>query len=452
MPISYSYTAILKKSINVSLSLGFSRFMQMASSFIGMIMVAHLGRDQLAASSLITPIQALIFVIGSSLISSVGILSAKEFGAKKYHNIGIIVRSGLFIGILLSIVFSIILFISPHILLSLDQPKVAITLATDYLYIFILAIPLFMFIFVFQQFLISVDRKRLVVIMGFLSTFFITCMSYILIYGTFGFHRLGIRGLAWSIVIWNLLSCIIYTLYILKTSYFYKFKIFPLKLTISIYQVKKILKVGSPIALQSTSDIFSFLIITIFVGWLGSDALAIQQIVTQYFLLFIVPILSLSQTSSILIAQSYGEKNIKNIINYGNIILTIGIILALFVMLIFTSFSNELILLYIGNDPYFTIDLLRMAAVILFLTGTRLFFDTIVEVKIGSLRGIFDIYFPMTLSLISAWIICVPLAYMLCFYLKFGLPGISIAYVTMMFINACVLYLRWSYKLKKIQF
>ena len=153
MSIASSYKHILQKSIYVSLSLGFSRFMQMASSFIGMIMVAHLGRNQLAASSLITPIQALIFVIGSSLISSVGILSAKEFGAKTYNNIGEIVRSGLFIGLLLSIVFSIMVFSSPYILLFLGQPKAAIILATEYLYVFILAIPLFMFIFVFQQFL-----------------------------------------------------------------------------------------------------------------------------------------------------------------------------------------------------------------------------------------------------------------------------------------------------------
>ncbi|MCF6766627.1 MATE family efflux transporter [Thiotrichales bacterium 19S3-7] len=442
---------IIQKSIQVSLSVGMTRFVQMISSFIGMLMVAHLGHDQLSASALITPIQALIFVIGASLITSVGILSAKAFGAKEYTAAGKCFHNGFVIALGLSIIIDIILYYADTILIFLGQPEASVNLAQQYFNIFIIATPLYLCIFVFQQFLIAVDRKRLIVLMSFLSLPVTAILSYGLIYGHLGLPKLGISGLAWSSSIWGLLSIIIYASYLFGSTYFHPFRVFSSFETIQLSQIKQMLKIGLPIAFQSASDILSFLAITFMIGWLGNNALAIQQVVNQYFLLLVVPILSLSQTSSILVAQAYGAKNLFDIKRYGNAILTIGLFFALIVMLLFIIFPDHLILFYAGDDHSFTPDLLHLASIILILTGSRLFLDTIIEVKVGSLRGILDVHFPMIISVILSWIICIPLAYIFCFTFNLGLIGISIAGIIMMLVGACILYIRWVYKTQTIQ-
>ncbi|MCF6774979.1 MATE family efflux transporter [Thiotrichales bacterium 19X7-9] len=441
---------IIKKSFQVSLSVGMTRFVQMISAFIGMLMVAHLGHDQLAASALITPIQALIFVIGASLITAVGILAAKAFGAKENENAGKCFRNGIVIALGLSVVIDVILYNADKILLCLGQPESSVMLAQQYFTVFMLAAPLFMCVFVFQQFLIAVDRKRLIVLMSFLSLIVTTILAYGLIYGHFGLPKLGISGLALSTTIWGLLSVIIYATYLFSNPYFYQFNLLTSLEIIQLSQIQQMLKIGLPIALQSASDILSFLAITFMIGWLGNNDLAIQQVVNQYFLLLVVPILALSQTSSILVAQSYGAKNVSDIKRYGNTILVIGLFFALVVMLLFTIFPDKLILFYAGTDHDFTPELMHLASTILILTGSRLFLDTIIEVKVGSLRGILDVHFPMIVSIINAWIICIPLAYIFCFTFNLGLIGISIAGIIMMFIGAVILYLRWAYKSQNI--
>ncbi|MCF6767565.1 MATE family efflux transporter [Thiotrichales bacterium 19S11-10] len=443
---------IIKKSLQVSLSVGMMRFVQMISAFIGMLMVAHLGHNELAASAFITPIQALVFVIGASLISSVGILTAKTFGAKQHKSAGQYLINGIAIALGLSIIIDIALLNIDHLLLLLNQPKESVLLAQQYFNIFTLATPLFLLIFVFQQFMIAVDRKRLIVMMSFIGVIITAFLSFCLIFGKLGMPKLGIQGLAYSTTIWGVISVITYLTYLFNHSYFKPFGIFTHKIKIQIDTIKQLLKIGFPIALQSANDIFAFLILTIMIGWLGSDALAIQQVINQYFLLLVVPILALSQTSSILVAQSFGAKSLFNIKRYSNTILLIGLFFAMIVMGVFILFPHDLILFYAGNDHSFTEPLLNLATIILVLTGSRLLLDTIIEVKIGSLRGILDVNFPMLLSIIMSWVVGMPLAYIFCFTLGWGFVGLTVAGIVMMFISAAILYLRWVNKTKNLKF
>ena len=202
--------------------------------------------------------------------------------------------------------------------------------------------------------------------------------------------------------------------------------------------------------IQSTSEMLQLLTITFMVGWLGTNELAIQQIVNQYFILLVVPIFALSQSSSILISQSYGAQNKRDITQYGHTLLTIGLFFASLVMILFISIPQKMILFYVGQDNTFTPEMLNLASVILILTGSRLLLDTVISIKIGSLRGILDMKFPMYVSILTSWLLTIPLAYLFCFQLNFGLKGITYASIIMMLINSIILLKRWDHKSKSI--
>ena len=120
------------------------------------------------------------------------------------------------------------------------------------------------------------------------------------------------------------------------------------------------------------------------------------------------------------------------------------------VTLICTLFPHQLILFYVGKDHGFTPDLLHLATIVLILTGSRLVLDTIIEVKVGSLRGMLDVKFPMVLSIVITWGLGVPLAYVLCFSLKQGLIGITVSGIIVMGISAVALYFRWLSKTRSL--
>ncbi|ASK79263.1 hypothetical protein CF386_09335 [Paraphotobacterium marinum] len=440
---------IIKKSLQVSLSIAMTKFIQVISGFIGMIMIAHLGNKELAASAMITPIQAFIIVVSANLLTSVGILISKSYGARDMKQIGAYFKSGLIAALLLSIFIDIVLYKIDFILNAFHQPSSIITLVQSYTNVYMITTPLIMIALVFQQFLIAVERKKIIVLMSLVSLFVINFFSYSLIYGNFGLPKLGIPGLAWSTTIWLFFAIITYSIYILKNIYFIKFEI----LKPSYNQFKyllRIFKVGFPMTIQSTSEMLQLLTITFMVGWLGTNELAIQQIVNQYFILLVVPIFALSQSSSILISQSYGAQNKMDITQYGHTLLTIGLFFASLVMILFISIPQKMILFYVGQDNTFTPEMLNLASVILILTGSRLLLDTVISIKIGSLRGILDMKFPMYVSILTSWLLTIPLAYLFCFQLNFGLKGITYASIIMMLINSIILLKRWAHKSKSI--
>ncbi|WP_119327695.1 MATE family efflux transporter [Cysteiniphilum halobium] len=446
---------LIKKTLQVSFSVGMTRFVQMLTVFIGMIMVARLGCKALAASAYITSIQGVIFMMGASLITAVGIMAAQGFGAKNIELCAKSFRNGLALAFALSIVVVLILLNVNHLLFALGQPKAVVEIAQQYFNAYVFAAPIFMFVIVMQQFVIAVDRKRLVVIMSFLGLFIIPLLSYCMIFGKLGFPHFGIQGLAFAYTAWAVICLSIYIFYIVTNSYFKKYALFSPSKGHGFFElqfIKKLLNIGLPIALQSVSDLLSFLALTIIVGWLGSTDLAVQQIVNQYFLLLVLPILSLSQTSSILLSQAYGAKNKADISRYANVILCIGLLFSSIIMLLFILLPHQLIVLYAGYNHGFNPKLLSLATMILILTGSRIWLDTIIEIKIGSLRGILDVRFPMLLSIIMAWLIGIPLAYVFCFSFNWGLIGITIAGIISMLISAIILSLRWRYQSNAVVF
>ena len=92
-----------------------------------------------------------------------------------------------------------------------------------------------------------------------------------------------------------------YITYLLKSNYCKQFFSQKMSEFFQWYLVRRLTKIGLPIGVQATSEVLAFSAITIMIGWLGSEELAIQQMAVQYFILLVVPIFALSQASSILV-------------------------------------------------------------------------------------------------------------------------------------------------------
>lgn len=181
-------------------------------------------------------------------------------------------------------------------------------------------------------------------------------------------------------------------------------------------------------------------------GWLGTSALAAYQVVNQYLFLIIVPLFALAQATGVLVGQSYGAKNYKQIKEFGYVAIIFTTAMTFLVAFIFIAFPTLLAKFYLDiNNPanaktvHFIIILFAIVSFSQILDGIR-------NVITGALRGLFDTKYPMYVGLGGIWFVGIPLGYVLAFNFHFGPAGIVAGGAVGMFIGAAALMRRWQQK------
>jgi len=441
-----STLGIFKATCKLGFALSISRLLNILSMFIGTMMISRLGHYVLAASALITSLQATALMLGMSLLFSVGLLVARANGSKDFEKIGKLVQQGLVLATILAFLI-VFLVANIHSILSFFGQKKEIILVNDeYFKTYIFAIPAFLWCMVYQQFLLSINKQYFVILMSAFSLVVSLLLAYTLVFGHFGAPALGVSGLGLAYAIQAWFSLIGYLLFCHLPKGFRKFQINFRNVKKNINLLKTLFKLGYPICLQASSDLFSFSFTTVMVGWLGVDALAAQQIVTQYFMLLVVPVFALSQASAILVGKAHGAKEYKEVRHYARVGLSVGLFFGAIIMFVFIYDPGTLVKIYFHDEANISPALFHLATTVLILTGCRLFFDIISQIRAGSLRGLLDTSSPMKVSFISAWIIGVPISYILAFYYHIGLIGMTIGGVCSMVFSAIILNFRWYRK------
>ncbi len=442
---------IFKNTWTLAFAMSLSRLLNTITSFVGILMISRLGTNSLAASALITSTQLTLVIIAMSLLFSVGIMTGRSFGAQKYEQIGAIFQQGMVIATLVSIpIMLIMLQIQP--ILTLFGQNIALTeIDQSYFNIYLLLIPPLMWVVCMQQSLLAVKKQQVVLLMSVFSLIVSISCGYWFIYGGGFMPAMGVIGLgmAYTAQVW--LSFIIYAAYCYFNNSLKPYALFHWRFRSHWHLLKQLLNIGWPICLQTGSDLASFSVVTLMIGWLGTTALAAQQISTQFFILLVVPLFAIAQASGILISQARGAKNFMDIKRYGNMSLYIGLGFGLVVMLVFVLLPHQLVGLYEGSESTADSILQKLAVMVLILTGVRLVFDASAEIYAGSLRGLYDTKFPMIALVLITWLVGLPLAYVFGFTFHWGLIGITVSGVMVMALNTTVLNLRWRYQCRKLR-
>jgi len=192
--------------------------------------------------------------------------------------------------------------------------------------------------------------------------------------------------------------------------------------------------------MQLSGELLAFFFLNIMVGWLGVNALAVQQIVWQCNLMVLMIPIGGAQACTILVAQALGAGDtlaVKKIGLAGLLLITslIAMVSALYL------FKPYLIIgLFLNVQDASNMQIMHLAVVILAIAAFSQVADGIRNLTLGVLRGIKDIWLPMWLNVCALFLFSLPLAYILGFTLNFGLRGLSSGFL-IGFIGAAILML-----------
>lgn len=388
---------------------------QIAMELVNSLMLGRLGADALAAGGLALALffMSLIFCVG--LFSAVGVLIARAHGALDSDEIQQTLSQAFYLAFFLTIPFIAILKIAPTLLLWIGEPPTVVLQSQQFLNALAWGILPLLFFLALREFVAAMSFTRIIMLLSLGITPLIAVSNFILMYGKWGFPKLGIAGIGLSTALmqWCLLAGILSYIYCNKQLYPFVFKGFHQFKWVKLLTV---LRLGAPISITMGLEVGLFSITSILMGYFGSIALAAHQIALQCgSFAFMFP-LGISQATAIRVSQAIGKKDIRAAAYAGYTGLFLGLFIASITAIIFINFPNFIIQLFIDTEAKDHLILVKTAVGFLSILALFQLLDAMQVIMNGALRGLKDTFVPMWLGLLSYWISGLLSGYYLAFH------------------------------------
>lgn len=416
----------------------------MLMGVVDSMMVGRIGAEPLAAASVANSLFILIFIIGIGISNAITPLTAISTGAMKYAECGSIFKHGFFINIVSSIILFLIIFGVAGIIQHLNQPEQVASLAQSYTVILGFSVFPSMIFLAYRNFIEGLSVMRPAMIITLLANIVNFIVNWFLIYGNWGFPKLGLDGAGYATLFSRIFMMILLVLYVHKTEFFKKFNISFKDFKIELAMIKKLLNLGLPGGIQYFFEVGAFSFAVIMAGWLGTQQLAAHQIVINLASISFMTALGISAAGSIRVGNAVGKENIREIREAGFTAIIMGGSLMACFGITFVVFHNQLPSLYISDAG-----VLSYASSLMLIAALFQISDGVQAVGIGVLRGLTDVKGPTLITFIAYWVVGLPVGYFFGFELNFQIYGIWIGFLVGLTVSAVLLTLRFNARSRK---
>lgn len=440
----------VRTSLKLSLPLIAAELVYGLSGFTSTAMVAHLGREELAANALVWGVFITLILLFIGILSATGILVAQSFGAKDSQGIQIATKQGLILAVILAFPMMLAVFLAPNILIFTGQDPTIIKIATPYFHALMWTMLPLNILVVLEQFLLGIAQTRLVLLMSLLTVPIQLTFFYAFMFGRLGLPKIGLAGIGYGMASSHFLGAIVVGIYIKYAKVSRDYQIFNKCWQYSRKFLCEILRVGLPMGAMHAVEVALFTTLAFMIGHFGRDVLAAHQIAFQCYSFSLTLIFALSQATSIRVGHEVGrnDKAAIKLAAYGNI--GIGFCWMLFLGVLYIGIPKHIISLDVNiHNPQYK-ELIYYAVRFLFIATILQFTDCFRILSVAALRGLKDTKALMFISIIGFWFIAFSCAYTLGFVFHYDAIGIWWGLEIGLAICALILLLRFRILLKKL--
>lgn len=398
-----------KLLLNMSLPMMLSMLVQAMYNIVDSIFVSRISEDALTAVSLAFPLQSLMIAIAAGTGVGVNALISRALGEKRQDKVDQVASNGLFVYALSYIAVAIlgILVVRPFYTMQtgVGQENI-LELGVTYLSIvMVFSFGLFAQ-FIFERMLQATGRTVFTMISQMVGAIINIILDPILIFGLFGFPKLGIAGAAVATVAGQIIAAIIGCIYNMKKNpdVHVSFKGFRPNGKI----IGEIYMIGVPsIIMQSIGSVMTTGMNLILMG-LSSTSAAVFGVYFKLQSFFFMPVFGLNNGLIPIISYNYGARNKKRMINT----MKYGYMVALFFLLLgFAAFElipKQLLLLFDAS-----IDMLAIGIPALRIIGIHFLIAWFCIVTGTLFQAVGSAVYSMYVSLARQLVVLLPAAYIL---------------------------------------
>ncbi len=448
------YTKEFRYNIRLSVPVILGMLGHTFVAFADNIMVGQLGTAELAAVSLGNSFVFIAMSLGIGFSTAITPLVAEADGAGNKEDGKRALKHGLVLCTLLGFsLFGLILLIKP-LMYMMDQPPEVVVLAIPYLDLVAFSlVPLIMFQ-AFKQFSEGLSQTKYPMYATIIANVLNIILNYLLIFGSFGFPKMGIVGAAIGTLISRVVMLIFIWVLLNKKKKFqfyvtgFNFKKLERKV------MKKIIDLGFPSALQMFFEVAIFTAAIWLSGVLGKNPQAANQIALNLSSMTFMFGMGLGVAAMIRVGNQKGLRNFSELrriaqsIFFLTLLVEIGFA-ALFLLCRFWFPTIYLDVDDLGNQVD-NMEVIGMAAELLLVAAFFQISDGLQVVILGALRGLQDVKIPTAITFIAYWMIAFPVSYYLGLHTELKSTGIWIGLLAGLTASAIMLYLRFNYLTKKL--
>ena len=390
--------------------------------FVDTLMVGRLGAGALAAMALGGSFYFTTGIITSSILFAVGPTVAQAIGGGRRSEAAHAASQALWLALVLAIPGIVVFHAVGPILLRLGLEAETARLAGGYLRAISFGFPFYLGFTALRGFLEGHGDARPIMYIAFFGVALNVGLCEVLIFGHLGFPALGVVGTGFA-------TAAVYTIMFLLAAGLVAWRYPKQRVLAGMARLRprvmrELVKIGWPIAFTTGMEVGLFSLCGLLIARFGDSVLAAHQVAMQSAsMTFMVP-LGMAIATSVIVGQAAGAGDMAQVRRTG--VMGIGVAVG------FMPCSATLYLL----APRFVIGLYTdvsapgnaamVAAAVGFLGIAALFqlFDGVQVTAIGALRGLKDTRVPMLLTLVSYWIVGMPLGLLLAFGLGVGAKGL----------------------------
>jgi len=423
-------------------------------AFADNVMVGQLGTAELAAVSLGNSFVFIAMSLGIGFSTAITPLVAEADSANNISQGKNAFKHGLMLCDLLRVLLFLIRLLLKPLMYYMDQPKEVVELAIPYLnYVALSLIPLIIFQ-ALKQFSDGLSNTKYPMYATILANIINIVLNYLLIFGSFGFPKLGIVGAA----IGTLFSRII-MVYFLWMIFKSKDKFRPYITNFNFKKIEqkisaKLFNLGFPSALQMFFEVGIFTAAIWLSGVLGKNPQAANQIALNLSSMTFMVGIGLSVAAMVRVGNQKGLNDFISLRRIAFSIFFLTFIIEIIFASFFLIFRDWLPTLYIDGDTLVNIndnkEVVLIASKLLLVAAFFQIFDGLQVAILGALRGLQDVKIPAFITFISYWIVGFPVSYYLGLYTSLESVGIWIGLFTGLFVASILLYIRFNYLSKKL--
>jgi putative MATE family efflux protein len=412
------YIDIVRQLATLSWPIIIAFFMQTSYNIVDLFWVGKIGPIAIAAVSLAGTVFYVVLAVGQILGSGTVALVAQSFGAKLIKQVNSIIKQSLLLASIIALLVSILGFIfTKQIMVLLGGSGDVLTMGVDYLKIIFIG-------FFFQLLSFSInyafrgigDMKTPMIIM-LVATIINIVLDPLLILGIGFFPRLEVQGAAIATTIAKFISFLFGFLILLKGKSGIKINIYE-KWFLESKVIKTILGVGIPVGISYILMGLSVMSVFRIVASFSHYALAALGVGNRILQLAGLIAVSIGISTTTMVGQSLGARNLKRTIWIGTISTAFSIVLMILCSGIFITNAHLLISIF-NQDPY----VVNYGVEFLKIVSLYLAFTSITTSLTGVFRGAGNTLPPMFAGLFKLALLWI-LALFFTQNLKTGIKGV----------------------------
>lgn len=395
------------------------------------LLIGHVGAVELAAASLAGNFVMFALYFAYGAVGAVSPSVAQRHGAGDREGVARTAHAGAMLALVVGGMIAVTLTATVPLLEHLGQPREVAEAARLYLVLIAWSMPGAILAVVLGQIAEAVDRPWPVLGFMALAVTLNALLAWCLVFGRAGFPPLGLAGAGWATLIARWIHAAALAVWMRSDP-----RVAGRRMTGTESRsrmgdggldLRRLFVQGLPMAGQDVLEGGAFAVGSVMLGWVGTTALAANQVTVGIAsLAWMVPV-SLSMATGVRVAQAAGAGDRQAARRTGIAAMLLGTGLMAVCAAFYVTGGRRLAGVF-TDDP----EVAALAGTLVSIAGIYQVSDVIQSVSLGALRGLLDTRVPMVANAVCYWALSLPTVWFLTFRCGWGAAGVWAGYLPWM--------------------